>query len=98
MIRRISAINNLFFCIILATTFITEIIQTNDSLYRSIIEVYQPLNNLKEEQKVEEELGYHGLKLYRVARGLKTILGHSKERIIIPGRIRKKKEELITLF
>ena len=99
MIRKIDAINNLYICMMLVTSFMTEIIQENGLLYRKIIEVYQPLNDLKKEEEIEKKYGYYGLKLYRVARGIKTILGLKKEQIAIPGRIRKKKkEEPITLF
>ena len=98
MVRSLTSINNLFFCICLATTFLTSIIQTNKRLWNQIQEVYQPLTNLEKEEMATRRYGYHGIKLYRAKEGMRMILGHAKGRPPIPGRDRRKKRRQLSLF
>lgn len=98
MIRSIKAINNLFLCINLVTSFITSIIQNNHRFYKKIEDVYRPLSDVAKEEYIEEKFGRHGLNLYRGKIGLQIILGHTVGRPKIPGRDRKKKYIQMSLF
>jgi len=98
MIRDIKAINSLFICMNIAVTFLTYLIQTNKALWSQIQEVYQPLTNKEKEEILSKKYGYHGINLYRAKNGMQIILGHTKGRPDIPGRIRRKRIEQTTLF
>ena len=98
MIRSLDGINNLFVCMNIATAFSTLIIQCNKRLWEEIQRVYQPLTNREKEEMVERKYGYHGINLYRAKEGIRIIFGHTKGRPEIPGRVRSKRTEQLTLF
>lgn len=98
MIRSLPAINNLFVCINIATTFLSSIIQMNPTLWTKVQQVFQPLTNYEKEEILIKKYGYHGINLYRAKLGIQMILGHTKGRPTIPGRDRRKKIEQLTLF
>lgn len=98
MIRSLYGINNLFICMNIATTFLTLIIQCNKRLWNEIQNVYKPLTNREKEEMLEKKYGYHGINLYRAKEGIRIILGHTKGRPEIPGRVRRKRTEQLALF
>ena len=98
MIRDIKAINSLFVCMNIAVTFLTYLIQTNATIWSQIQEAYQPLTNKEKEEILSKKYGYHGINLYRAKNGIQIILGHTKGRPDVPGRIRRKRIEQLSLF
>ena len=97
MVRGLASINGLAFCITVAVVFISRTIIAKGRVYRDCLNAYRSFSDKVMEEGIIKEYGEEGLMMYRVKRGMKAILAHSKSVPKIPGRDRRKEKGPIQL-
>ena len=91
-VRSLKSINNLSLMIRIATTFITRLVISKNSVYRSCLDAYSAFDKKSNDKDIVAKYGQNGLMLYRVKRGIQTILEHSNSVPSVPGRNRTKQK------
>ena len=98
-VRNLKAINNLSTLIMIATSFITYLVINKNKVYHACLDTYSAFVKNKQDKKIIEQYGQNGLMLYRVKRGIQTILEHSNSVPVVPGRDQSKpKTNQMSLF
>lgn len=89
-VRNLKAINNLSTLIMIATSFITYLVINKNKVYHACLDTYSAFVKNKQDKEIIEQYGQNGLMLYRVKRGIQTILEHSNSVPVVPGRDQSK--------
>ena len=98
-VRNLKAINNLSTLIMIATSFITYLVINKNKVYHACLDTYSAFEKNKQDREIIEQYGQNGLMLYRVKRGIQTILEHSNSVPVVPGRDQSKpKTNQMSLF
>jgi len=88
MVRKLKAINNLSLIIMIASTYITKLTISKTKEYRYCLNAYAAFDKKSSTQEIVDKYGQNGLMLYRIKKGIQSILAHSNSLPKVPGRDR----------
>ena len=97
-IRSLKAINNFFLIVQACCCFIGKIIAEKGRLYETCMSFWEGFEDDPEGASDAQRYGKSELRLYRVKRGIQSILGHTQGRPEVRKRIRKPKSDQLFLF
>ena len=97
-VRSLKAINNFFLIVQACCCFIGEVIAEKGRLYDSCMSFWEGFGDDPEGVADSEKYGKSELRLYRVKRGIQSILAHTSGRPEINRRNRKPKPNQLYLF
>ena len=96
--RSIAAINNSFLVVQLCCCSLGSIIAGKGKLYETCMEAWEGFGDDPEGVPDRQRYGKATLRLYRVKRGIQSILAHTEGRPEIRKRAKRPKPDQLTLF